>query len=266
LAAAITPRTRWVIINNPVNPTGALYSASELAKLCKPVQSRPRVWVLADNLYEYNVFDGRKAVTPIEVEPHLRDRTVTVGGLAKGYSMTGWRIGWAAGPAALIADMTRIQYLTTSCASSVSQAAAIAALTGPQEVVAEYAGILQSKRDLLVRAINGCAGLSCAPPEGRFYLCVSCAGTIGRRTPGGAVINSGEDLAAYLLDAAGVASLPGEAYGLPYYVRLTFANPTDVLERAARLIGEACDQLRQHPVSDPEGDGCGHSGGDDRWQ
>lgn len=244
LAEAITERTRWVVINNPVNPTGALYSHSELAGLCEVLQQHPHVWVLADNLYEHNVFDGQTSATPLQVDSRLRDRTITTSGLSKGYSMTGWRIGWAAGPRELIADMTRIQYLTTSCASSVSQAAAVAALTGPQEVVKDYAAVLQARRDLLVRHINDSAGLSCTPPEATFYLCVACAGAIGRRTPGGHIINSGEDLSAYLLEAAGVASLPGEAYALPSYVRMTFAVPEEVLHRAGASIREACGLLQ----------------------
>jgi aspartate aminotransferase len=244
LEAAINERTRWIVINNPVNPTGALYSHAELAALCDVLQQHPHVWVLADNLYELNVFDDQSAVTPLQVDPRLRDRVITIGGVAKGYSMTGWRIGWAAGPHEFIADMTRLQYLTTSCASSVSQAAAVAALTGPQDVATQYAKILQSKRDLLVRHVNDSAGLSCTPPEGTFYLCVSCSGVIGRRTPDGRIIDSGGDFAAYLLEATGIASLPGEAYALPSYVRMTFAVPTDVLNQAGKLMQEACRLLR----------------------
>jgi aspartate aminotransferase len=244
LDAAMNERTRWVVINNPVNPTGALYSHAELAALCNVLEQHPHVWVLADNLYELNVFDGRSAVTPLQVDPRLRNRVITIGGVAKGYSMTGWRIGWAAGPREIIADMTRVQYLTTSCASSVSQAAAVAALTGPQQVATQYAEILQAKRDLLVRHVNDSAGLSCTPPEATFYLCVACSGVIGRRTPNGRVIDSGEDFAAYLLEATGIASLPGEAYALPAYVRMTFAVPTDVLNRAGALMQQACRLLR----------------------
>jgi|SRR5215213_6278683 len=244
LANALSKRTRWVVINNPVNPTGALYTASELADLCEVLRQHPDVWVLADNLYEHIVFDGRKAATPAEAAPGLRGRIVTISGVAKSYSMMGWRIGYAAGPASVIADMTRVQYLTTSCTSSVSQAAAVAALLGPQMVLAERAGILQSKRDLLVRTINDCAGLSCVPPEATFYLCVSCAGVVGRRTAQGRTINTGEDFSDYLLDAAGVAVLPGEAYGLPCYVRATFAIPTELIHQAGRLIDEACRSLK----------------------
>lgn len=243
LAAAINERTRWVIINNPVNPTGVLYSAEELAALCDVVAGHPHVWVLADNLYEFNVFDGHKATTPLQVAPHLRERAVTISGVAKGYSMTGWRIGFAGAPTGMIADMTRVQYLTTSCASSISQAAALAALTGPQDVVAEYAAILQNRRDRLVGLVNACPGLSCTPPAGTLYLPISCAGVIGRRRPGGQPVASGLDMADYLLEAAGVACLPGEGYAMPGYIRMSFSVPTDVLERAGALVEAACCQL-----------------------
>jgi len=244
LAAAITPDTRWVIFNNPVNPTGALYAADELSALCEVLARHPQIWLLADNLYELNIFDGQKAMTPLQVAPELRERTVTVSGVTKGYSMTGWRIGFAAAPRRFVADMTRVQYLTTSCASSVSQAAALAALSGPQDVAAEYAAILQARRDLLVRLVNRCPSLSCTPPAGTFYLPISCAGVLGRRRPGGQTINSGIDMANYLLETEGVACLPGEGYAMPGYIRMSFAVPTELLERAAARVEAACRQLQ----------------------
>ena len=244
LAAAITERTRWVVLNSPVNPTGVLYSAEELTRLCEVIAPHPHVWVLADNLYELNVFDGHKAVTPLQVAPLLRERTVTVSGVAKGYSMTGWRIGFAAGPRSFIADMTRVQYLTTSCASSISQAAALAALSGPQDVAVGYAAILQSRRDLLAGAINGCAGLFCSPPAGTLYLPVSCAGAIGKRATGRKTIGSGVDMADYLLEEAGVACLAGEGYAMPNYIRMSFSVETELLERAASLVKAACRRLQ----------------------
>lgn len=244
LQAAITPRTRWLIVNSPVNPTGAVYTQDELAALGQVLLGHPGVWVLADNLYEHNVFDGRRAVTLLQAEPRLRDRTVTVSGVAKGYAMTGWRIGWAAAPRGLVEDMERIQFITTSCPSSISQAAAIAALTGPQEIVGEYARILERRRDLVVRLVRGCPGLSCTPPKGTFYLCVSIAALIGKRTPAGALIEDGEDLAAWLLESHGLACLPGEAYGMPAHIRLAFAAPDEVLVRAAGLLRDACAVLQ----------------------
>lgn len=243
LARAITPRTRWIIVNNPVNPTGAVYTHAELGGLCEVVRQHPGVRVLADNLYEHFVFDGARAVTPLQAAPDLRGRMVTVSGVAKSYSMTGWRIGYAAAPADLVAEMTKVQYLVTSCTSSISQAAATAALAGPQAVLTERLAILQSKRDLAVSLVNGCEGLSAAPPEGTFYLCISCAGVIGKRTPQGRVLNTGEDVSNHLLGTVGIALLPGEGYGLPHYVRMTFAVPTEHIHAAGRLIGEACAAL-----------------------
>ncbi|KAF0099300.1 MAG: Uncharacterized protein FD144_3913 [Rhodospirillaceae bacterium] len=243
LASAITPRTRWIVINNPVNPTGAVYTRAELAELCDVVRPHPEVRVIADNLYEHFVFDGARAVTPLEAAPDLRDRMVTVGGVAKSYSMMGWRIGYAAAPANFVAEMTKVQYVVTSCASSVSQAAATAALTGPQTVLTERLAILQERRDLAVSLVNGCEGLSATSPEGTFYLCISCAGVIGKRTPQGRVLETGEDVSDYLLGAAGIALLPGEGYGLPRYVRMTFAVPTEHIHEAGRLIGQGCAAL-----------------------
>ena len=243
LARAITPRTRWVVINNPVNPTGALSTRAELAELCDVVRRHPDVRIIADNLYEHFVYDGVKAVTPLEAAPDLRSRMVTVSGVAKSYSMMGWRIGYAAAPADLVTEMTKVQYLVTSCTSSISQAAATAALSGPQTVLAERLAILQERRDLAVSLVNGCTGLSAVPPEGTFYLCISCAGVIGKRTPQGRVLDNGGDVSDWLLDTAGIALLPGEGYGLPNYVRMTFAVPTEHIHAAGRLIGEACASL-----------------------
>jgi aspartate aminotransferase len=243
LAAAITPHTRWLVLNNPVNPTGVVYSAEDLAALADALRARPHVWVLADGLYEHMVFDGRRAPTMAEVAPELRERTLTVGGVAKSYAMMGWRVGWAAGPAALIREMAKIQSQTTSCASSISQAAAVAALNGPQKILAERAAVLAERRDAFVTRLNESDGLTCAAPEGTFYLFASCAGVIGRRTPDGRQIRTDRDFAAYLLDAVDVAVVPGEDLGLSPYVRMSFANPIEVIEEAARRIGRACAAL-----------------------
>jgi aspartate aminotransferase len=243
LAAAITPRTRWLVLNNPVNPTGVVHAAEELAAIADVLRARPNVWVLADGLYENIVFDGRRASTIAEIAPWLRDRTLTVGGVAKSYAMTGWRVGWAAGPAALIREMAKIQSQTTSCASSVSQAAALAALTGPQEILAERAAALAERRDAFVARLDECDGLACTAPEGTFYLFASCAGVIGKRTPDGREIRTDRDFAAYLLEAVDIAVVPGEDLGLSPYVRLSFANPLAVIDEAARRIRRACAQL-----------------------
>jgi aspartate aminotransferase len=243
LAAAITARTRWLVLNSPVNPTGTVYAADELAAFAEVLRAHPQVWVLADGLYEHMVFDGRHAPTMAEVAPSLRERTLTVGGVAKSYAMMGWRVGWAAGPAALVREMTKIQSQTTSCASSISQAAALAALTGPQALLAERADVLAERRDAFVRLLSRCEGLACAAPEGTFYLFASCAGVIGRRTPDGRTIETDRDFAAYLLDNVDVAVVPGADLGLSPYVRMSFANPHAVLDDAARRIERACAAL-----------------------
>ncbi len=184
LAAAITPRTRWLILNNPVNPSGAVYSRAELADIAEVLLQHPDVWILCDGLYEHIVFDGLQAPTLAEVEPRLKPRALIVSGVAKTYAMMGWRIGYAAGPVALIQAMINIQSQTTSCASSISQAAACAALNGPQDIVRERTSILQTRRDLFVQILNACDGLSCRPPEGTFYLLASCAGVMGKHSSG----------------------------------------------------------------------------------
>jgi aspartate aminotransferase len=244
LKAAITPRTRWLILNNPVNPSGAVYRREELAGIADVLRQHPEVWILADGLYEQIVFDGGCAPTLAEIEPRLKPRTLTVGGVAKSYAMMGWRVGYAAGPAALIREMIKIQSQTTSCASSISQAAAIAALEGPQELLRERASMLREKRDRLVDLLNDCASLSCIAPEGTFYLMVSCAGVIGKHSPDGNEITTDRDFAAYLLEQVDVAVFPGEDFGLSPYVRVSFANPQSLLEDAGRRLKRACARLQ----------------------
>ena len=244
LRAAITPRTRWLIINNPVNPSGALYRREELVAIAGVLKQHPDVWILADGLYEQIVFDGDCAPTLAGVEPCLKPRTLTVSGVAKTYAMMGWRVGYAAGPATLIREMIKIQSQTTSCASSISQAAAIAALDGPQDLLRDRALILRGKRDRFVALLNNCAGLACVAPEATFYLMVSCAGVIGRDSPDGRKIETDRDFAAYLLEHADVAVFPGEDFGLSPYIRVSFANPASTIEEAGRRLKRACEALR----------------------
>jgi aspartate aminotransferase len=244
LQAAITPRTRWVILNNPVNPSGAVYSPDELSAIAEVLSRHPNIWVLADGLYEHIVYDGRCAPTLAEIEPSLKPRTLTVGGVAKSYAMMGWRIGYAAGPAALIREMTKIQSQTSSGASSISQAAAVAALNGPQDLLRDRAVVLRAKRDLFAEILNGCAGLSCEPPEGTFYLLVACSGVIGKHAPDGREIRTDRDFTAYLLENADVAVFPGEDFGLSSYIRVSFANPQSTLAEAGRRLKRACEALR----------------------
>jgi aspartate aminotransferase len=244
LRAAITAQTRWLIINNPVNPSGAVYCADELSAIADVLLEHPQVWVLADGLYEHIVFEGGRAPTIAEVEPRLKQRTLTVSGVAKTYAMMGWRIGYAAGPKALIGQMVNIQSQTTSCPSSISQAAAIAALNGPQELLRERASILRAKRDRFVEILNGCAGLACKAPEGTFYLLVSCAGLIGKHAADGSQVDTDRNFANYLLESADIAAFPGEDCGLSPYIRISFANPESIIEQAGRRLKVACAGLR----------------------
>jgi aspartate aminotransferase len=244
LRAAITPRTRWLILNNPTNPSGVVYSTADLAAIAEVLLEHPQVWIIADGLYEHIVFDGKRAPTIVAVESRLTDRTLVVSGVAKSYAMMGWRVGYAGGPEPLIKAMTNIQSQMTSCASSVGQAAALAALCGPQDLLAERAAILAAKRDLFVSLVNDCAGLSCAPPEGTFYLLASCAGVIGKRAPDGARIATDRDFATYLLERFNVSVFPGQDFGLSPYIRVSFANAQGTIEEAGRRMRKACAELQ----------------------
>jgi aspartate aminotransferase len=204
----------------------------------------PDVWVLTDILYEHIVFDGRRAHSIAEIEPRLAARTLTVSGLAKAYAMEGWRVGYAAGPTMLIAEMATLQSLTTSCASTISQAAAVAALLGPQDLLRDRVAVLSAKRDAFAALLNACEGLSCPLSEATFYLFVSCAGVIGKRTPGGRRIATDREFAAYLLDSADVVVLPGEDCGFSPAFRVSVANPRETIAEAGRRIKQACAALQ----------------------
>ena len=243
LQAAITPRTRWLFLNSPSNPSGAAYSAAQLAPLCKVLLRHPSVWVLADDIYEHILYDGHAFATPAAVEPRLRERTLTVNGVSKAYAMTGWRVGYGAGPRALIAAMAVVQSQSTSCPSSVSQAAAIEELTGPQHVVAERRNDFQARRDFVVAALNRAPGLHCRVPEGAFYTFASCAGVLGRRTRGGALLQADSDFCNYLLQDFEVAVVPGSVFGLAPYFRISYATSMAQLEEACARIAAACEAL-----------------------
>jgi aspartate aminotransferase len=221
-----------------------VYSGEELSELAAVLLQHPEIWILADGLYEHIVFDGLDAPTLTEIERRLKPRTLTVSGVAKTYAMMGWRIGYAAGPAALIRAMINIQSQTTSCASSISQAAAVAALSRPQHLLSERASMLRAQRDLFAGMVNGCAGLSCTPPEGTFYLLVSCTGVIGKHSPDGRKIQTDRDFAAYLLEHADLAVFPGEDFGLSPYIRISFANPPSTIEEAGLRLRRACEALQ----------------------
>lgn len=244
LAQAITPRTKWLIFNSPCNPTGAAYSASELSALSEILLEHPHVHVLCDDVYEHLVFDQREFATFAQVEPRLYGRTVVCNGVSKAYSMTGWRVGFAGGPKAVIASMSKMQSQSTSGVSAVSQAAAIAVLNGPLDYVQERTANLQRRRDILFDKINRIEGLACSKPQGAMYIYCSCAGLIGKQTPNGKAIGSDTDFVAYLLDSVGVAVVQGEAYGCSPYFRASFAAPESHLTRGGELIDQACRALR----------------------
>ena len=243
LEAAITPRTRWVMLNSPSNPSGAAYGEEHYRPLLEVLLRHPQVWLMVDDMYEHILYDGFCFVTPAALEPRLRERTLTINGVSKAYAMTGWRLGYAGGPKALIQAMASVQSQVTSCPCSVSQAAAIAALDGPQDIVRERCELFRERRDLVVDALNEVPGLSARRPEGAFYVYASCAGVLGRRTPNGEVIDSDTAFTRYLMDEGGVAVVPGSAFGLAPYFRVSYATSREVLEEACRRIAEATQRL-----------------------
>ena len=243
LEKAITPKTKWLILNSPSNPTGSAYTADELAALAAVLRRHPQVHVMTDDMYEHLVYGGFTFTTFAQVAPDLYDRTLTVNGVSKAYAMTGWRIGYAGGPKELIKAMAKIQSQSTSNPSSVSQAAAAAALTGPQGFMAERVAVFQDRRDMVVEMLNGAQGIRCSVPDGAFYVYPSCAGMIGRRTPAGAVLETDEDVATYLLEAEGVAVVHGAAFGLSPFFRISYATSTELLRDACTRIQRACAAL-----------------------
>ncbi len=244
LAKAITPKTKWLLLNAPSNPTGAAYSAAHLKALAMVLLDHPNIWVLTDDMYEHILYDDFKFATIAQVEPKLYPRTVTMNGCSKAYSMTGWRIGYCGGPEPLIEAMTTVQSQSTSMATSISQWAAVEALTGPQNFIKERAANFQKRRDLIVSMLNQAKGLKCATPEGAFYVYPSCAGTIGKVAPSGRTINTDEDFVTELLEAEGVAVVHGAAFGLAPYFRVSYATSEAILEKAGERIQRFCANLR----------------------
>ncbi|MDG1727812.1 MAG: pyridoxal phosphate-dependent aminotransferase [Emcibacteraceae bacterium] len=243
LDAAITDKTKWVMVNSPSNPTGAAYSASEMKNLTDVLVKYPHVWVFADDIYEHIVYDDFEFVTPVMVEPSLKNRTLTMNGMAKAYAMTGWRIGFAGGPVELINAMRKVQSQSTSNPCSISQAASVAALTGDQGYLKIRAEAFKTRRDLVVKMINDVPGLECPTPEGAFYVYPSCQGLMGKKTPDGKTLKSDFDVSTYLLESAGVAVVHGEAFGLSPYFRISYATSDDVLIEACNRIKKACEAL-----------------------
>lgn len=244
LEAAITPKTKWVILNSPSNPTGAAYSAAELKALGEVIERHPHVWVFADDMYEHILYDGFEFATIAQVCPSLYERTLTVNGCSKAYAMTGWRIGFAGGPAPLIKAIAKLQSQSTSNPCSIAQAAAVAALTGDQGFLKDRAAAFQTRRDLVVSMLNEIDGMHCPTPEGAFYVYPEFSALIGKTTPKGKVIATDEDMIGYFLDDARVAAVHGAAFGLSPAMRISYATSEALLREACTRIQTACAELR----------------------
>ena len=244
LEAAITPNTKWFIFNSPSNPTGAGYSWDELKALTDVLLRYPHVWVMTDDMYEHLAYDGFLFCTPAQVEPQLFDRTLTVNGVSKAYCMTGWRIGYAGGPNHLIAAIRKVQSQSTSCPSSISQAASVEALNGPHDFITANNVAFKHRRDLVVGLLNEIDGVDCPTPEGAFYVYPSIKGLIGKTSAGGRKIETDEDFAFALLEESGVAIVFGAAFGLSPYFRVSYAEDDAVLEQACRRIQDFCKGLK----------------------
>jgi aspartate aminotransferase len=243
LEKAITPRTRWLILNSPSNPTGAVYTRDELRALADVLLKHEHVWVITDDMYEHLLYDGMEFATIAQVEPKLYDRTLTVNGVSKAYAMTGWRIGYAGGPEALIALMRKLESQSTSNPCSIAQAAAVEALNGPQDFLAPRNEAFVRRRDLVVSMLNQASGIQCPTPKGAFYVYPSCAGLIGKTSPSGKVIQSDEDFVTELLEVEGVAVVHGSAFGLGPNFRISYATSEKVLEDACSRIQRFCASL-----------------------
>ncbi|MCA1244660.1 pyridoxal phosphate-dependent aminotransferase [Stappia stellulata] len=244
LEAAITPKTKWVIFNSPSNPSGAGYSRADLKAITDVLMRHPHVWVMTDDMYEHLVYDDFEFTTPAQVEPGLYDRTLTVNGVSKAYAMTGWRIGYAGGPAELIKAMAKIQSQSTSNPCSIAQWAAVEALSGPQGFIPANNEVFKGRRDLVVSMLNQAKGIDCPVPEGAFYVFPSCAGTIGKTAPSGKVIETDEDFVTELLETEGVAVVHGSAFGLGPNFRISYATSTEALEQACERIQRFCANLK----------------------
>lgn len=244
LEAAITPKTKWLILNSPSNPSGAAYTEAELKALGEVLKKHPHVWILTDDMYEHLTFDGFKYTTIAQVVPELYDRTLTMNGVSKAYSMTGWRIGYAAGPEPLIKAMSKIISQSTSNPCSIAQWAAVEALNGPQDFIPERAAVFQKRRDLVVAGLNAAEGINCPVPEGAFYVYPSIEGLIGKTAPSGKVIQTDEDFASELLQQETVAVVHGAAFGLSPFFRISYATSEAVLTEACERIQRFCASLK----------------------
>jgi aspartate aminotransferase len=243
LDRAITPKTKWVLLNSPSNPTGAAYTRAELKQLTDVLVRHPHVYVMTDDMYEHLVYDEFEFTTPAQIEPRLYDRTLTVNGVSKTYCMTGWRIGYGGGPEPLIKAMAMVQSQSTSNPTAVAQWAAVEALDGPQDFIAKHNAIFKERRDLCVSMLNQARGIRCPKPEGAFYVYPSCAGTIGRTAPTGHKLATDEDFVTELLEAEGVAVVQGTPFGFGPAFRISYATKTEDLEEACRRIQRFCGNL-----------------------
>ena len=243
LEGAITPKTKWVMLNSPSNPSGAAYSQDELKALTDVLVRHEHVWILTDDIYEHVIYDDFEFTTPVGIEPLLKDRTLTLNGHSKVFSMTGWRVGYGAGPIELIKAMNIVQSQSTTHTSSISQAAAVAALNGPMDFLPGWIEAFKGRRDLVVSMLNQSSGITCRTPEGAFYVYPSCAGVIGKKTPDGKLIENDTDFVTYLLETEGVAVVQGVAFGLSPHFRISYATSEELLKDACERIQRACASL-----------------------
>jgi aspartate aminotransferase len=244
LARAITPKTKWLILNQPCNPTGACYTRDELKALGEVLLKHPHVWVLTDDMYEHLVYGGFKFHTIAQAVPALYERTLTMNGVSKAYAMTGWRIGYCGGPEPLIKALSKLQSQSASNASSISQWASVEALTGPQDFIPKFQKVFEERRDLVVSMLNQARGIECPKPEGAFYVYPSVAKLIGKTAPSGKTIGNDEDFVTELLESEGVAAVHGAAFGLSPFFRVSYATSNALLEEACRRIQRFCGELR----------------------
>ncbi|MBV8622210.1 MAG: aminotransferase class I/II-fold pyridoxal phosphate-dependent enzyme [Herbaspirillum sp.] len=244
LEEAITDRTRWLVLNTPSNPTGAIYTSDELLALAQVLREHPNVWLLTDEIYEHFSYGTVRHVSPLTVAPDLASRTLIVNGVSKSHAMTGWRIGYGAAPRVLVAAIELLLSQSTSCASSISQAAAVTALDGPQDCVADAVALFDARRRRMVELLNAVPGLSCGLPDGAFYVFVSVAGLIGKTTPSGQRLDSDVDVMMYFLDTAGVATIDGSSYGQPNYLRMSFATSIEQIEVGCRALASVVAELK----------------------
>ena len=244
LEKSITDKTKWLMLNSPSNPTGSLYSKQELKELAEVLLKYPQVLIMSDDIYEKVIYDNLEFTTIASVEPKLKDRCLTLNGVSKAYCMTGWRLGYCGASKEIIAAMNKIQSQSTTSTSSISMAAAVEALNGPQEFIKDHNEAFVRRRDLVVNLLNNIDGLSCLTPEGAFYVYPSCKGVIGKETPEGMKISNDEDFMTYLLESEGIAGVHGEAFGLSPYFRLSYATSDEILKDACIRIKRACEKLK----------------------